>query len=540
MIARESATAGLARPGAARAERLAAARVAAGIEVRKRRARLPRRVDNAGMLLDTERCYRALATHDRRFDGRVFVGVTTTRIYCRPVCTARPPRKEHCRFFPTAAAAEAQGFRPCLRCRPELAPGHARVDAVRGAAIRAAGLIEDGVLHDGAGLGALAARLGVTDRHLRRVFRDEFGVSPVEFAQTQRLLLAKRLLTDTSLPVIDVAMASGFASLRRFNALFRARYRLSPTGLRRRADTAEADGFRFVLRFQPPYDWDAMLRFLGQRALHRVEEVGRGRYRRTVRLPARGTSHVGWVEVSRSSSRDGLDVLVAPSLSRVLPAVVARVKRLFDVACPIGEIRAALGALAGGRPGLRVPGAFDGFELAVRAVLGQQVTVTAARTLASRFVGAFGEPVDGGEALDRLFPLPERIAALDPGDIAALGIVAVRARAIVTLAQQLSSGALVLEPDVDVPAAMAALTRIEGIGEWTAEYIAMRALSWPDAFPASDAGVRQALRETSPARIRARAEAWRPWRAYAVMHLWHGAGEGRGRDCNQLLVVSSQ
>jgi AraC family transcriptional regulator of adaptative response / DNA-3-methyladenine glycosylase II len=477
------------------------------------------------MWMDADRCYRALRTHDARFDGRLYVGVSSTRVYCRPVCTARAPRRDRCRFFATAAAAEAQGYRPCLRCRPELAPGNAVVDAPHGLASRVAGLIEDGALADGRRLDGLAARLGVTDRHLRRVFQTEFGVSPIAFAQTQRLLLAKRLLTDTALPVTEVALASGFASLRRFNALFRTRYRLSPTDLRRRRPSPPPpdDGFRFRLRYRAPFAWSAMLDFLSARAVAGVEEVDGGRYRRTVRLRHRDAMHTGWIAVALTPGHDAVELLAPPSLSAVLPLVVARVKRLFDLACPIHDVEAALGTLAARTPGLRVPGAFDGFETAVRAVLGQQVTVKAARTLAGRFAETFGERLEAAPGgLRRVFPAASAVAALEPGAVAALGIVGARARAIVHLARAVDERQIVLEPGGDVPATIDRLRAIAGIGDWTAQYVAMRALAWPDAFPEDDAGIRLALGERSRARIRALASAWQPWRSYAVMHLWRG------------------
>ncbi|MGZ5582106.1 MAG: bifunctional transcriptional activator/DNA repair enzyme AdaA, partial [Usitatibacter sp.] len=281
------------------------------------------------MLLDDDQCYRALRAHDSRFDGRFFVGVATTRIYCRPVCTARTPNRDHCRFFPSAAAAEARGFRPCLRCRPELAPGYASVDANRRLAQSAAGMIEDGRLTD-ARLPDIAQALGVTDRHLRRVFQEEFGVAPVEYAQTQRLLLAKRLLTDTDLAILEVAMASGFASLRRFNALFRARYRMTPAELRRKSPArAPSDRLAFDLGYRPPYDWEAMLGFLERRAIPGVESVDKRAYVRTVRV---GKS-TGWLSVAPSKRRSALRVTVSASLAGALPVVLGRVKHLFDLAC---------------------------------------------------------------------------------------------------------------------------------------------------------------------------------------------------------------
>ncbi len=349
---------------------------------------------NTGMLLDPESCYRAFATHDARFDGRMFVGVASTGVYCRPVCPARRPRRENCRFYVSAAAAEREGFRPCLRCRPELAPGNASVDAQARLAQAAASLIEDGLASD-AGLEAIAARLRVTDRHLRRVFQAEFGVTPVEYSQTHRLLLAKRLLTDSALPVTQVAFAAGFGSLRRFNALFNARYRVSPTGLRRHVKTGTTqDTLRFELAYRPPLDWVALLAFLAGRAIAGVESVGATTYRRTVSIEHRGAAHRGWIEVRQAPrQKAALAVALAPSLSAVIPQVLARVKHLFDLACDPLAVAERLGPLAAARPGLRVPGAFSGFEIAVRAVLGQQVTVKAARTLAGRFAARFGTPL---------------------------------------------------------------------------------------------------------------------------------------------------
>ena len=476
------------------------------------------------MTLDPHTCYRALKSRDARFDGRFFVAVSSTRIYCRPVCTVKPPRRENCRFYPSAAAAESGGYRPCLRCRPELAPGNASVDAVSRLAQAAAGLIEDRSLEDG-GLEAVAARLGITDRHLRRAFGAEFGVSPVEFAQTQRLLLAKRLLTDTALPVTEIAFASGFGSLRRFNALFKQRYRLQPGQLRRHMRAAAApagDALNFELSFRPPYDWPGVLAFLGARAVAGVEAVEDGRYRRCVRIAQEGKEHLGWVEVSLSAKKPALRVAVAASLARVLPPVLSRVKALMDLACNPAEVARALGELAKRSPGTRVPGAFDGFEVAVRAILGQQVTVAAARTVAGRFAEAFGDPVDTPfPALNRIFPAAERIAALPYGRIARLGMPAARARTVLALARAVAGGELDLVPNADIEATLDKLRVLPGVGEWTAQYIAMRSLAWPDAFPHTDLGVMKALGMKDAKRVLAAGEAWRPWRAYAVVHLWN-------------------
>ena len=473
------------------------------------------------MTLDPHTCYRALKARDARFDGRFFVAVSSTRIYCRPVCTVKPPRRENCSFYPSAAAAEAQGYRPCLRCRPELAPGNASVDATSRLAQAAASLMEDCTL-DEAGLDSVAAQLGITDRHLRRAFGTEFGVAPVQFAQTQRLLLAKRLLTDTALPVTEVAFASGFGSVRRFNALFKQRYRLQPGQLRRKATASgAADVLKFELSFRPPYDWPVVSAFLGARAIAGVEAVEGGRYRRTARIVVGDSEHRGWIEVGLSQKKPALRVSVSASLAKVLPPVLSRVKALMDLACHPAEVAHALGALAKRHPGLRVPGAFDGFEVAVRAILGQQVSVSAARTVAGRFAAAFGDPIETPfAALATVFPAAATVADLPYGRIALLGMPGARARSVVALARAVADGELVLLPNADIEATLERLRALPGVGEWTAQYIAMRSLAWPDAFPHTDLGVMKALCETNAKRVLAAGEAWRPWRAYAVMHLW--------------------
>ena len=478
------------------------------------------------MRLDADICYQALRVHDARFDGRFFVGVATTGIYCRPVCPAKTPKRESCFFFPSAAAAESAGFRPCLRCRPELAPGNSSIEANARLARRAAGLIEDGIL-DGLRLPGLADRLGVTDRHMRRVFRTEFGASPVRFAQTHRLLLAKRLLTETGLPITEVAMASGFSSVRRFNALMKEHYRISPTGLRRKTgDGGGTDTITLQLGYRPPLAWEELTGFLGKRAIEGVESISEGRYRRSVCLEAGGGPHRGWIEVYCVPQRPALKVCMDGALVRVIPQVLAGVKHLFDLSAHPIEIASVLGVLAQKTPGLRVPGAFDGFETAVRAILGQQITVKAAGTVAGRLVDVFGEPVQTPfQEIRRLFPKPRRIAGCSVSKIAELGIVSQRARSIIALARAVADGTLHLDPGVDAEETMKALMSIPGVGVWTAQYVAMRALAWPDAFPHTDYGILKAMNEPSAARVLEAAEKWRPWRAYAAIHLWESLKE---------------
>ena len=500
-----------------------------------RKARRKRATSStAETLLDPASCYAALKARDARFDGRFFVAVSSTRIYCRPVCGVRAPRLENCTFYPSAAAAEVGGFRPCLRCRPELAPGYSVIDASAAIARRAASLIEDGQTSD-TDLPGLATRLGVTDRHLRRVFGAQFGVSPIQYAQTQRLLLAKRLLTDTRMPVTEVAMASGFASLRRFNALFSQRYRMPPTRLRAAGDRlvggdAAAQALEFELAYRPPYDWDQVIGFLARRTIAGVETVSGQTYRRVVCVPGPAGEASGWIEVSHRAGRHTLRVRLAPTLARVVPQVLSRVKCLFDTDCRPDEIGAVLGELGSAHPGLRVPGAFDAFEMAVRAILGQQVSVRAAHTLAGRIAARFGRPADTGfVGLDCVFPTARELASHDASEIASLGIVGARARALSGLARALAAGELTLEAGADVEDTVRALQALPGIGAWTAQYLAMRALRWPDAFPAADLGVLKALGVSSAAQAQAASQCWRPWRAYAVMHLWQSLEDGAAK-----------
>ncbi|MCA0175103.1 MAG: helix-turn-helix domain-containing protein [Proteobacteria bacterium] len=472
------------------------------------------------MELDPHVCYAALAAHDARFDGRFFVGVTSTGIYCRPVCRVRLPKAAHCTFHAHAAAAEAAGFRPCLKCRPELAPGFGQTEAGDALARAAARLIDEGwALPD------VATRVGVTERHLRRLFANAFGVAPVQYAQTQRLLLAKRLLTDTALPVAEVAVASGFASTRRLQALFQSRYGLAPSRLRRTGSALQDEGLTLRLAYRPPYDWPRLLGFLARRTIPGVEAVvGEGEaatYQRTVRIGR--TS--GWLTVAHEPARQALRVMVAPGLAPHTAALLARLRRQFDVGAEPQAIAAVLGPLAEGAEGLRLPGAFDGFELAVRAVLGQQVTVAAARTLASRFAAAFGTPLATPHAaLHGLFPDAHTVARQGRDAVARLGIVAQRADAILALARAVADDTLRLDAGADPAQTMAALQAVPGIGPWTAHYIAMRALAWPDAWLPADVALlnAQGLPRTAAGQREslARAEAWRPWRSYAVLHTW--------------------
>ncbi|AUX25081.1 DNA-3-methyladenine glycosylase [Sorangium cellulosum] len=486
------------------------------------------------MRLDEDTCYRALEARDARFDGRFFTGVRSTGIYCRPVCPARRPRREGCIFFRSAAAAQEAGYRPCLRCRPEASPGTPAWLGTSATVSRALRLIAEGALDD-ADAPALAARLGVGERHLRRLFLRHVGASPLAVAQTRRLLFAKKLLDETALSMTEVALASGFSSVRRFNDAIRAAYARTPRELRgaaarRGGGAARADsgapGIALRLPFRPPLDWDALAGFLGERAIPGVESAGPGAYRRTVRAPG---GH-GVVEVCPVRGEPWLLARLRLPGTEGLSHCAERLRRLFDLGADPQAIAAQLGAdprlapRVAAMPGVRVPGAWDGFELAVRAILGQQVSVRAATQLAGRLVERHGEPLSlraclpgGAEGLRFVFPTPEALAAADLTD---LGLPRARAAAITSLAARVARGEVALDASRGLEETVRALTCVPGIGEWTAQYIAMRALREPDAFPATDLGLRRALGGISGADLLAMADAWRPWRAYAAVLLW--------------------
>lgn len=481
---------------------------------------------------DSRAWYAAFKAKDARFDGRFFVGVSSTGIYCRPVCPAKLPKEENCAFYESAAAAEQAGYRPCLMCRPELAPGAAPIDATSALARKAARLLEENC-GSGQNMEAYVHRLGCSDRHLRRAFAAAFKVPPVQYLQTCRLLLAKNLLTDTDLSVTEVAMAAGFGSLRRFNDLFRTQYRLSPTALRKQAANTKSGGgdITVMLGYRPPYQWRQILGFLAGRAVPGVEVVNGDGYMRTVRYEAGERKRVyGWMRVGHRPQKNALTVTVSSALLPALPHVLARVRNLFDLHCYPDAVYETLSAMNAIRPGLcvpgtRLPGCFDPFEMAVRAVLGQQITVKAAGTLAGRLAAAYGTPVETGmEGLTHVFPSALDIAALD-GDIAdrlgPLGITRVRAHTILGLARKIADKyldfTLCMQPEAEIKK----LLSIPGIGGWTAQYIAMRAMGWPDAFPHTDYGVKKALAPLSESEILKMAEAWRPWRGYATINLWN-------------------
>ncbi len=484
------------------------------------------------MTFDPDAAYQVLIARDARFDGRLFVGVTSTGVYCRPICRVRTPLQRNCRFFETPAQAEAASFRPCLKCRPEIAPGAGLpwsvMDASRTLARQAAQeLNAQAASGEAASLAALAAKLGVSDRHLRRIFAADQGVTPMQYLQTRRLLLAKQLLTDSALPVAQVALASGFRSLRRFNAAFLEQYRMSPSRLRGAADNepdradATPDAITLTLAYRAPFDHAALLRFVAQRAIPGIEEVDGATIRRTLRAGS-VAAQPGWVEARFDPSRGRVQLRFAPALAASSARVVAAARRWLDLDAAPASIDAALADLPG-PPGIRLPGSLDAFELAVRAVLGQQVTVAAARTLARRVVERFGTPLaTPWPSLARAFPSPQALAEATLDSVASLGIVRTRANALIALAQAWPGlEAAMASPDDFI----AALCELPGIGPWTAHYIAMRALGWPDAFPPNDVALLKAMRllfgTQNQRDADAQAQAWRPWRAYAVLRLWN-------------------
>ena len=484
-------------------------------------------------------CYRALQSRDARFDGLMFVGVTSTGVYCRPVCPVRMPRFEHCRFFASAAAAQDAGFRPCLRCRPETAPDLASWRGTSNTVSRALALIAEGALDgEGKSVEKLAYRLGLGERQLRRLFLQHLGASPVSVAQTRRVLFAKQLIHDTRMSMTEVAMAAGFGSVRRFNETFLDLFHRPPSALRRK--NAAKQGEKDVvlrLRYRPPYDWDCMLSFLQARAVPGVEIVDAGRYWRTVQV----NGAMGSIQVTHLPDRQSLAVSIRFPDVRLLPAIVARVRRLFDLGADIETIEdhlsgdPALALLVAQRPGLRAPGGWDGFEIAVRAVLGQQISVAAARRLAGQLVALHGRAVQKSflihPDLAYAFPTEKRLATTSS---IGLAMPAVRLTALKAVAEAALADPNLFRPFGSIEQTVERLRTIRGIGEWTAQYIALRAIREMDAFPAADVGLLRSAasmdgRKATPASLLSRAESWRPWRAYAAQHLWASGGAAVSR-----------
>jgi AraC family transcriptional regulator of adaptative response / DNA-3-methyladenine glycosylase II len=498
------------------------------------------------MDLDPALCYRALQARDARYDGLFFTCVKTTGVYCRPICPARLPKFDNCRFAPTAAAAQEAGFRPCLRCRPESSPDLGAWRGTSATVSRALALIEEGAL-DGGDVDALAERLGVGERHLRRLFRRHLGAAPITVAQTRRVLLAKQLIHETDLPMTEVALASGFASLRRFNETFQQLYRRPPGDLRRRTDgKPPVSGISLLLPYRPPYDWRTMIRFLEARAFPGLEIVAEGRYARVVELGG----VVGSIEIAHAANQSALRAMVRFPRLDFLPMIIARIRLLFDLGADpiaIGSALArdpALARLVAARPGLRLPGAWEPFEIAVRATLGQQITVKAATRLGGKLVSAFGIPIGeraGLQGLTHGFPAPDRL--IDAVALAALGMPRSRASTIAAIAAATRADPRLFDPRRDLGEAVARLRRLPGVGDWTAQYIAMRAMRESDAFLAGDVAVQRALavagRRPRPRELLVRAEAWRPWRAYAVLHLWMAgrAAEGTPEETADALAA---
>ena len=475
-------------------------------------------------------CYQALLSGDLHFDGLLFVGVSSTGIYCRVgVCWAKVPKRENCTFFKTAAEAEAAGYRPCLKCRPELAPGTPIAPDIDHAVERAASSMRE--RPGDAPIARIAAEQGMSERHLRRLFEQTYGVSPAQYRETCRLLLAKSLLTDTKLSITRIAYASGFASVRRFNDAFVNSYGMQPTRFRKSAQSstsAKTEAAPIVLHvgYREPYRFDLLLGFLQMRAIEGVEAVLDGAYWRIVR--ASDGERAGWIKVENDLSHRRLAVTISPELFDDIPSVLARTRRLFDTDCVPGAVEQGLADFyehSGETyriPGIRVPCAFDGFEMATRAILGQQITVKAASTLAGRVAREFGSPIKGPiEELTCAFPSPQAFCVDDaPARLGEVGVIAQRANAICAIARAMEAGELTLRPGADLVAEAARLGSIRGIGDWTVQYVLMRAYDYPDAFLPTDYGVKLALPDMKPRELEKLSQPWRPWRSYAVMSMW--------------------
>ena len=486
---------------------------------------------NSRMNLEWQARRRARLARDARFDGKFFVGILSTKIYCRPSCPVPTVKDKNIRYFATAAAAAEAGFRPCLRCRPECSPGTPAWLGTPSTVSRALRLIAESGLED-AGVEGLAERLGVGSRHLRRLFVKHLGATPSAVAHTRRLHFAKKLIDETTLPMNQVALSAGFGCVRRFNATIFKTYHRTPTQIRRLARPAERrreNEYLLRLRFRPPYDWNGTLAFLAARTTPGVEVVENGCYRRSISL----NGCKGYFELTLDESNPALVACVHFPDPFSLFLITEKIRQMFDLNADwlaiVETLRAdpVLAGLVAANPGLRIPGCWNGFELAVRAILGQQITVKGATALAGRIVKAFGEPCSVAPAasgLTFLFPTPEILAH---ADLSNLGMPGTRAQSIRALAQAVSTGEICFDRVLDLDAFLARLCELPGIGEWTAQYIAMRGFDEPDAFPSGDIGLLRALGLTSASELGQRAQVWRPWRAYAAMYLWCRVSEGR-------------
>ena len=490
--------------------------------------------------LDAVRCYKAMADRDAAWDGIFFTGVTSTGIYCRPVCRVKLPRATNCLFFETPAQAESHGFRPCLRCRPELAPARrfwSTTDAGTVLAEFAAKHLHAAIQRgrQAPTMTTLATQLGVSDRHLRRMFALHWHVSPVQYLQTQRLLRAKQWLHDSPLSVAQVAKASGFRSTRRMYAAFAQHYQLSPGQLRptrnqRQTTSSNSAPLTLVLHYRPPGQIGALWQFFKDRSLPGIESwQGEGPHavlRRTVRWPHEQDVICGWIEVQWDTERPWLHLGVSPNLLPVLPDLVAQVRDWLDLDAEPAAVAQVIGPDFPNASGQRLPGGLDGFELAVRAILGQQITVKAARTLGQRLVNALGAPCETPWLeLNRTFPSAATLALEENAAVmGSLGVVRQRQKAIQGLARAVESGALQLHAQAPLEPTLQALLALPGIGPWTAHYIAMRALRWLDAWPVQDVALQTALGvRQHPTPTKAVAQlglAWQPFRSYALIAAW--------------------
>jgi AraC family transcriptional regulator of adaptative response / DNA-3-methyladenine glycosylase II len=473
------------------------------------------------MDIDRQICSQARISRDPRFDGRFFIGVLTSGVYCRPICPARTPLEQNVRYFPTAAAAAEAGFRPCLRCRPEASPGTPAWLGTSSTVSRALRLIGESAIEDG-GVDGLAERLGIGSRHLRRLFLRYLGATPLAVAHTRRLHFAKKLIDETSLPMGEIAIAAGFGSVRRFNSAFQDVYHRTPSQIRRLARVLAnlpENEYSFRLRFRPPFQWRKLLEFLAPRATPGVELVDDNSYSRNILL----NGQTGTLTVSLDPTGLALEASITFPEARLLFIIIERVRRMFDLAADPADMASHLKSdpllmhRIAAAPGLRVPGCWDGFELAVRAILGQQVSLKGATTLAGRLVTAFGTPVGKDSRLTHNFPTPKVLAN---ADVARIGLPQKRADTIRALSRAVCDGRVSLQSVENIDQFHMRLRAIPGIGDWTTQYIAMRALGEPDAFPVGDLGLLRGASLNTPKALSERAEAWRPWRAYAAMYLW--------------------